>query len=252
VRHRLPAAASLLITLGLLGGCSDDGSAPPFWDGAADLERPDFLRPDLQPPLVDGPLVDGAVDSVASVDGPGAPLFDDVPAGHLYYVEIQWVGHKGYMVGCSASPAKFCPVDSMKRSDMAVATARMKFGESFSYTPTPHFSDVPAGHPAFKYIQKLHDANIVLGCSVGKYCPDQTATRADAAAIIVRAKFGQSFNYSTMPAFSDVPATHAAFKYVQKLYDAQISLGCGSGNYCPGDDLLRQHMAVFLYRAQTL
>jgi hypothetical protein len=87
---------------------------------------------------------------------------------------------------------------------------------------------------------------------VDQFCPDADATRAQGATVIVKTKFGASFNYSTTPHFTDVPASHLLFEYIQKLKDAGIAEGCGSGKFCPDDPLLRQHLAAFLFGAQTL
>lgn len=249
--------AFLVCLCAALAGCPEGGDPPPVGDGPRFERWPDILRPDLRiteagPPQEQG-VADGPLDTKVDPDLPASPLFGDVPATHLHFDAIQWVGDRGYMTGCdSGSPPSFCPTDPTKRSDMAVAVARMKFGEGFSYTQAPHFGDVPATHPAFKYIQKLYDVGATLGCATGQFCPDAAATRAQGATLIVRAKLGASFSYSTLPHFTDVPASHASFKYIQKLHDEGIALGCGSGKFCPDDDLLRQHLAAFLYNAQTL
>ena len=46
--------------------------------------------------------------------------------------------------------------------------------------------------------------------------------------------------------FSDVPASHFAFRYVEALTRAGITGGCGGGEFCPDRPLTRAEMAVFL------
>jgi hypothetical protein len=46
--------------------------------------------------------------------------------------------------------------------------------------------------------------------------------------------------------FSDVPASHPFFRFVEALAASGITSGCGSGNYCPDAPLTRGQMAVFL------
>jgi len=48
--------------------------------------------------------------------------------------------------------------------------------------------------------------------------------------------------------FSDVPTSHAFFKYIQGLYASEITSGCAAGQYCPDSSVTRSQMAVFLVR----
>lgn len=48
--------------------------------------------------------------------------------------------------------------------------------------------------------------------------------------------------------FADVPTTHWARGFIESLYAAAITGGCGNGNFCPGDWVTRSQMAVFLLR----
>jgi hypothetical protein len=233
-----------------IAACNGAEPGPP-WN--ADLRSPDLLRPDQAapgedtPPVPDGP---GLSDAADSHDLPAPPSFSDVPAGHPHHTEITWVAQMSIMEPCQ--PNLFCPGAQVPRAEMATAVGRMKLGASFTPNPTPHFSDVPTSHPAFKYVQGLADHGSLAGCGGGLFCPDAGATRAAVAILMIKTKFGDSFGYSTMPHFSDVPAGHPAFKFVQKMKDEQIAEGCGGGKYCPDDIIQRQQLAVFLYMAKTL
>ena len=48
--------------------------------------------------------------------------------------------------------------------------------------------------------------------------------------------------------FVDVPTTNSAWSYIERLYSAGITSGCGSGNYCPISEVNRAQMAIFLLR----
>ena len=52
----------------------------------------------------------------------------------------------------------------------------------------------------------------------------------------------------TLPSFTDVPPLYWAYDYIERLYSAGITGGCGSGNYCPADPVTRAQMAVFLLK----
>lgn len=50
-------------------------------------------------------------------------------------------------------------------------------------------------------------------------------------------------------AFNDVAATNPADPYIHALAGAGIALGCGNGNFCPGQSMLRNFYAVWGLRA---
>jgi hypothetical protein len=49
--------------------------------------------------------------------------------------------------------------------------------------------------------------------------------------------------------FNDVPASSPFCPFIEELARRGITGGCGGGNYCPGDPVTRQQMAVFLTKA---
>jgi hypothetical protein len=53
------------------------------------------------------------------------------------------------------------------------------------------------------------------------------------------------------PTFDDVPLTHWAYSYIERLYNAGITNGCGTAPliYCPNNTATRAEMAVFLLRS---
>jgi hypothetical protein len=54
------------------------------------------------------------------------------------------------------------------------------------------------------------------------------------------------------PTFNDVPLNHPFFQYIEALAASGITGGCGSGNYCPNNNVTRGQMAVFLAKALGL
>jgi hypothetical protein len=126
-------------------------------------------------------------------------------------------------------------------------------GDTFTFSPTPYFTDVPASSPFFPYIQKFADLGLTHGCSPTTFCPLGTVPRMDASVLIVRGKleslFGDKFTYPTTPFFTDVPANLPQFPYIQKMYELGITAGCSATQFCPNSNLTRQEIAVFLTRA---
>jgi hypothetical protein len=179
-------------------------------------------------------------------------VFSDVPSDYWAYDYIIAIYNNGITTGCAQddpntpeNERRYCPEESVTRGQMAAFIIRAKYGENFSYTTTPYFTDVPSTHTFFKYVQKLKDDGITAVS--GTYEVETYVTRGQMAAFIIRAKFGETFSYTTTPYFSDVPSTHTFFKYVQKLKDEGIT--ALTGIYGVDDNVTRAQMAAFLARA---
>ncbi|HSE96763.1 MAG TPA: S-layer homology domain-containing protein, partial [Blastocatellia bacterium] len=52
-----------------------------------------------------------------------------------------------------------------------------------------------------------------------------------------------------MQRFADVPPSNIFYAFIEEMALRQITLGCGGGNYCPSDPVLREQMAAFMIRA---
>ena len=50
--------------------------------------------------------------------------------------------------------------------------------------------------------------------------------------------------------FGDVPYGYWSWSYIEGLYNAGVTSGCGSGNFCPTTTVTRDQMAVFLLRGK--
>jgi probable HAF family extracellular repeat protein len=176
-------------------------------------------------------------------------VFNDVPLYHPFFVYVNELAENHITTGCSPTPPLFCPDGVTTRGQMAAFIIRAKFGEEFSFSTTPYFTDVPDRHPLFKYVQKMRDEGITSGCTPTLYCPDSNVTRGEMAVFIIRAKFTDTFDSPSNPFFTDVPATHPFFRYVQKMREQGITSGCSPTQYCPDNPVNRGQMAVFIARA---
>ena len=111
------------------------------------------------------------------------------------------------------------------------------------------FNDVGASDFAASFIEQLAADGITAGCGGGNYCPNATITRDQMAVFLLRAKYGSG--YTPPPAtgiFNDVPPGRFAADWIEQLAAEGITAGCGNGNYCPGNPVTRDQMAVFLVR----
>jgi hypothetical protein len=50
--------------------------------------------------------------------------------------------------------------------------------------------------------------------------------------------------------FADTPPSHLFYAFVENVFHNGITSGCGSGDYCPGNPVRRDQMAVFLLKGE--
>jgi hypothetical protein len=95
------------------------------------------------------------------------------------------------------------------------------------------------------------NAGIVSGFPDGSYRPEVEVTRDQMAVYMARALCGGDAYVPTSAhavSFTDVPADHWAFRYVEYCYDAQVVQGYADG-YHPDETVNRAQMAVYVARS---
>ncbi|MBV6432590.1 MAG: hypothetical protein IANPNBLG_02732 [Bryobacteraceae bacterium] len=179
-----------------------------------------------------------------------AQIFQDVPLSNPFSPYIGLMKENAVTSGCT--PTTYCPDTTTTRGQMAVFIVRALMGDSFDYQPGPYFTDVPASHPFFKYIQKMRQLGVTSGCTATTYCPDAPVTRGQMAVFIVRARLalqpGAALFSPPAAFFTDVPASHPFFGFIQKMRQLGVTSGCSASAYCPDDPTTRGQMAVFILR----
>lgn len=183
-----------------------------------------------------------------------ATTFADVPTSHWAYSYIERLYDAGITGGCATSPRQFCPSSPALRDEMAVFLLRSKHGSA--YVPpaaSGYFGDVPTTYWAASWIERLRTEGISGGCSASPplYCPRQAVTREQMAVFLLKAKYGS--NYIPPKAtgvFEDVPVTHWAAAWIEKLAADGVTGGCTTTpkRFCPASTVTRDQMAVFLVR----
>jgi len=178
--------------------------------------------------------------------------FLDVPDENTFNPYIYGAAGAGVMPGCGDPLAYlFCPDALVTRADMAAYILRAVHGPAF--VPTPYqgaFADVRAGDHNADYIQSFYDEGYTVGCGGGNFCPTAVHTRAQTSVFILKGAHGPS--YVPPPCqgvFGDVPCPSPFADWIEDLYAAGITAGCGAGNFCPDAGIPNQQMAVFLVRA---
>lgn len=176
--------------------------------------------------------------------------FNDVPAEYWAYSFIEALVRNGITAGCGNG--NYCPNDPVTRAQMAVFLERGIYGGDFSPQSASGtlFNDVSAGDFAAAFIEQLFADGITSGCGNGNYCPNDHVTRAQMAIFLLRAKYGPGYVPPPwpVPCFGDLGNSSFSPDWICQLAAEGISAGCGGGNYCPGDDVTRDQMAVFLVR----
>lgn len=180
--------------------------------------------------------------------------FFDVPVNYLFNDHIYLMKQGNVADFCNGDPNQFCPENATTRATMALYIVRALYGgDSFTYRTQPYFTDVPSTHPQFAHIQKMRELGYTAGCTATTYCPNDSVTRGQMAAFIVRTKlqrrFDQTITFPTIPYFTDVPATDGFFGYIQKMKELGVTSGCTETTFCQWDTNTRGQMAVFVVRA---
>jgi hypothetical protein len=133
---------------------------------------------------------------------------------------------------------------------------------AYFVTTTAQFSDVPPTATYFDAADLMFEDGVTTGCvqsnspQTRQFCPDETVTREEMAAFIVRAVTGTVTPaiYNSTPYFQDVPNTNPFFPHIQKLMDLGITTGCSQSPalFCPTNTIPRWEMAMFLVRARLM
>jgi hypothetical protein len=120
--------------------------------------------------------------------------------------------------------------------------------------PYTYFEDVPDGHWAAAAVNALYEQGVLSGKSADAFCPDDTVTRAEFAAMLYKlcAQKGQLTAVMDTPdlpvSFYDVADSAWYAGVVRWAAQSGLMGGDGAGAFHPGDAISRQDMAVVLSR----
>lgn len=144
-------------------------------------------------------------------------------------------------------------------------TESLTYGTSATWTLHigNSFSDVPASHWAYRFVEAVLHNGITSGCGQGLFCPQDAVKRRQMAVFLAKAlNDGPIPAQGTVPGwgaydcspggvslFADVAPTDAWCPAVHDIAARGITGGCGGGQFCPEAPTTRGQMAVFLARA---
>lgn len=101
------------------------------------------------------------------------------------------------------------------------------------------FSDVSRNHWAYQEIVTLDKDNVVVGYPDGTFKPDQPATRAEFASMIVRALRQENCYLDYFYYFKDVPRSHWAFNMVERAHKFDLIKGYPTEYFYPERNIKR-------------
>jgi uncharacterized protein YkwD len=110
-------------------------------------------------------------------------LFRDLDPSGVHTANIGALADAGVTSGCESG--LFCPERSITRAQMATFLANALNLDTSS--SKAQFSDVPSGGVHNGAINAIAAEGITKGCGSGRYCPNQSVTRAEMASFLVRA-----------------------------------------------------------------
>lgn len=118
-------------------------------------------------------------------------VFADVPQNAFAAAWIEELYRRGITLGCGGG--NYCGSDPVTRAQLAILLLRTKYGSTYMPPPATGliFVDVPADAFGAAFIEQLFAEGITSGCGGGRFCPDDPASRTEAAVFLVRA-FGLS------------------------------------------------------------
>jgi hypothetical protein len=187
--------------------------------------------------------------------------FFDVGIKYWAHDQVEACFEAGVVQGYSTT--HYRPTLPVTRDQMAVYISRalvIPSGDAAipGSEPPPTFSDVPADHWAYRWIEYAVSRNVVQGYPGGTYHPDEVVNRGQMAVYVARAVAGSD---DAVPpdtdgaTFTDVTETNEwgwCYRYVEYCAANAIVQGYAHHTYRPANAVTRDQMAVYVARAFEL
>jgi hypothetical protein len=178
--------------------------------------------------------------------------FPDVEQGSFYEEAVEDFLEHGYL---DSNQSRFRPADASTRAELTKLVIELNGGILNDSPDRPSFDDVRPGTWYYDYMEDAGTRTWVRGdnnCYGRHPCtarPNDTVTRAEAAAIIVRTYDYEITNEA--PKFADVSTNQWYAQWIQIAADHCILRGDGGGtNVRPHANVTRAELVVMLDRAQ--
>lgn len=169
---------------------------------------------------------------------PGSGVADPYTTGVASWLNT--VDHMAFMQGDNMGT--FRPNANVTRAEVAMIFYRLLKDQNVPITVS--FSDVPSNAWYAEAVNTLASLGIVNGTGAGTFAPTRAIKRCEFAAICSR--FAQAATGSTV--FTDVPASHWAYKNINTCAAYGWINGVGDGTFRPDRSITRAETATMVNR----
>lgn len=135
-------------------------------------------------------------------------------------------------------------IRNIKKAIFILALFVLAFGNNVQ--AVLQYSDVPHGFWAYKEIEEVTKSDIISGYPTDKFLPDKLVTRAQYAAMVIKAIKQDKIPIEDMYVFEDIGVDNWAWGYVLRALNLDILKPCADGYFCPNDYVTRSDVITFL------
>ncbi|MFB4165189.1 N-acetylmuramoyl-L-alanine amidase [Alteribacillus sp. JSM 102045] len=172
--------------------------------------------------------------------------YSDVGSDHWALDEIMYLADEGVATGDDTG--RFRTTEPLTRAQASVMMTNA-LNESGLDRSAPSFSDVNTEFWAYSRIERAVEMGIFQGNN-GKFNPNDSIEKAQVAAVVARAFFGQDSQHNDSSLnYSDISDSFWAKGYIASLVDNDVIEDKGS--FKPNESATRAEFAVFLARAMN-
>lgn len=135
----------------------------------------------------------------------------------------------------------------MKKLIASVLLIGMMLSQSAFAAESSHFSDVPSNASYAEAVNTLADMGILNGDKEGRFNPDKTITRAEAATVICNLMgVSEDAKKIKQSAFTDVSSNYWAAGYIAKANELGIISGYSKTKFGPNDPVTYEQFIKML------
>lgn len=115
-----------------------------------------------------------------------------------------------------------------------------------------NYPDLPENHWAYKQIQALTNEEVLVGYPDGNFKPDETATRAEFTAMVIKALHQDKAPLKKTFEFSDVPYKHWAYNVIQRAINFDLIKNTSDNTFRPEDTVTKKEAMDIMVSALNL
>ncbi|MEI7474279.1 MAG: S-layer homology domain-containing protein [bacterium] len=137
----------------------------------------------------------------------------------------------------------------MKKSISKFLLALLLCNSVMSVAQAKDFTDLTSKHWAYKQIQSLAKENIVVGYPDGSFHPDNAATRAEFATMVIKALKQENSPLAEAVDYKDVNYSYWAYNTIQRAQAFDLIKGFPDGTFRPEDNVSKAEAIAILISA---